>query len=300
MKPVSYSTPQAFKQALETRVRRAATAEQLDMNRFRQVLLYDRFLARIVHRFGGRAVVKGGVVLELRLERARSTRDIDLRLTGTTTGLLDELKAAGELDLGDRLTFLVIDSPDDDSIDGPGVVYEGKRYRAEARLAGMVYGSPFGVDVAFGDPLSGAPEVIEGTHFFEFIGLPATRILVYPRETHLAEKLHAYTLPRSGENSRVKDLPDMALLAQTGPFAASELRAAMEGTFGFRATHSMPSRLPSPPASWAPVYARIASQDRLPWPDLATLEIAVRNFLDPLLAGGAGTWSPGSWAWLRS
>lgn len=33
-----------------------------------------------------------------------------------------------------------------------------------------------------------------------------------PVETHLAEKLHAYTLPCSTENARVRHLPDMALL----------------------------------------------------------------------------------------
>jgi hypothetical protein len=298
VKPVSYSTPLAYKQALETRVRRAAAAAQLDMNRFRQTLIYDRFLARIAQRFGDRIVVKGGVGLELRLDRARSTRDIDLRLSGTEKGLLEELKATGEIDLGDRLTFIVDDSPDGDTIGGPGVICEGRRYRAEARLAGTIYGSPFGVDVAFGDPLSGAPELIEGTHFFDFIGLPATRILVYPREAHLAEKVHAYTVPRVSENSRVKDLPDMALLAQTGPFSALELRAAIERTFLFRGTHTMPGRLPSPPASWAVPYERMASQDRLPWRDLPALERVVREFLDPMLAGQAGTWSPAAWTWI--
>jgi len=32
------------------------------------------------------------------------------------------------------------------------------------------------------------------------------------REQQFAEKIHAYTLPRSATNSRVKDLVDMALL----------------------------------------------------------------------------------------
>jgi hypothetical protein len=42
--------------------------------------------------------------------------------------------------------------------------------------------------------------------------VPATRLRLYPRETHVAEKLHAYTLPRRRENSRVRDLP-------TSPFS---------------------------------------------------------------------------------
>jgi len=39
----------------------------------------NRFLARLFEQFGDRAIAKGGVVLELRLERARATRDVDIR-----------------------------------------------------------------------------------------------------------------------------------------------------------------------------------------------------------------------------
>ncbi len=39
------------------------------------MLVFDRFLARIREAFGEGAVLKGGLVLEVRLERARTTRD---------------------------------------------------------------------------------------------------------------------------------------------------------------------------------------------------------------------------------
>jgi hypothetical protein len=64
---------------------------------------------------------------------------------------------------------------------------------------------------------------------------------LYPIETHIAEKLHAYTMPRTRPNTRVKDLPDMALLATAEPLEAARLRAALERTFAFRATHPLPS-----------------------------------------------------------
>ena len=44
MPPRSYATPEGYRQALETRVRAAAGPS--GMGRFRQVLVYDRFLAR--------------------------------------------------------------------------------------------------------------------------------------------------------------------------------------------------------------------------------------------------------------
>ena len=46
--------------------------------------------------YGDRAVAKGGVVLELRLERARTTRDVDIHLRGSSDGLLAELRGAGK------------------------------------------------------------------------------------------------------------------------------------------------------------------------------------------------------------
>lgn len=54
MPPRSYATPEGFRQALETRVRAAAGPS--GMGRFRQVLVYDRFLARVFQHLGDRAV----------------------------------------------------------------------------------------------------------------------------------------------------------------------------------------------------------------------------------------------------
>ena len=294
-----YRTPEAFKVALEVRVRRYAAVDGVDMNRFRQLLVFDRFLARIGQAFGDRALLKGGVVLELRLDRARATRDIDLRMVGDPGQMLEQLQLAGRLDLGDHLSFLVTAPTDAARIEGDGVVYEGRRFRAEARLGGMIYGTPFGVDVAFGDPLVGDIDEHSSRAYLDFVGVPATRLRLYPRETHVAEKLHAYTLPRRAENSRVKDLPDLALLAQTGPFTAQQLRTALQTTFTFRGSHPLPALVPSPPASWLEPYAKIAAENRLLWPTLPAVEQAVREFLDPLLTSTpvTGAWSPEAWAW---
>lgn len=78
----SHQTPEAFKIALETRIRAAAAAALMEMERFRQLLVFNRFLARVFEEFGNRAVLKGGMALELRLDRARMTGEVDLRMTG--------------------------------------------------------------------------------------------------------------------------------------------------------------------------------------------------------------------------
>ena len=119
----------------------------------------------------------------------------------------------------------------------------------------------------------------------------------YPAGSHLAEKLHAYTLPRRDgtENSRVKDLPDMALLATIPGLDAAELRAAIHATFTFRGTHAVPLMLPAPPPNWVDRYRNMADAESLAWKDLQEVFAAVAGFLDPVLAGGVGLWEPNEW-----
>lgn len=105
-------------------------------------------------------------------------------------------------------------------------------------------------------------------------------------------------MPRDRSNTRVKDLPDLALLASVAPLNAAELRGAIEATFSFRATHSMPPSVPAPPVDWAPVYERMAKVDELPWKTLSDVHDAAQSFLNPVLQGADGTWEPKSWRWV--
>jgi hypothetical protein len=187
MKQKSYASPAAFKAAVDQRLR-DISEPGVGITRRRQLLVFDRYLARLARVLGEAAVLKGGLALELRLERARTTRDIDLRLTGTSGDLLERLQEAGRLDLGDFMSFEVRPDSRHPEIAGDGVRYEGQRFRAE----------------------------------------------------HVAEKVHAYTLPRATGNTRAKDLPDLALLGQAGPRTAREIRSALRQTFEFRGTHPVP------------------------------------------------------------
>jgi predicted nucleotidyltransferase component of viral defense system len=295
----TYPSPEAFKQALEQRLRAAANTGA-EFARRRQLLVFDRFLARIVAVLGDEAMFKGGLVLELRLERARTTKDIDLRMTASPDDVLAKLQEAARRDLGDFVTFEV--RPDDDhpEIQNDGTKYEGVRFRAECKLAGKPYGQPFGVDIAFGDPILGEPEEVVAEDVLAFAGIPPPTLRIYPLETHIAEKLHAYTMPRARPNSRVKDLPDLALLATARSLEAKRLRAALEQTFAFRKTHPLPVMLPDPLSAWATPFAAMARDDELPWPTLDEVTQAAKAFLDPVLAGDLdAVWSPETWMWTR-
>jgi len=251
----AYASPEAFKQALEQRLRTGAqTGPRL--RRSRQLLVFERFLARISAVFGDAATLKGGLALELRIKRARATKDVDLRVMGSAEELLTKLQAAGRLDLSDFMTFEVLPDAEHPELLNDGLKYDGLRFRVEGKLAGKIYGEPFGTDVVLGEPLFGEPELVTADDLLAFAGLAPPTLRIYPIETHIAEKLHAYTMPRARPNTRVKDLPDLALLATAQPISAQRLRSALEQTFAFRNTHSLPAQLPQPLTLWTTLTLR--------------------------------------------
>jgi predicted nucleotidyltransferase component of viral defense system len=295
-----YASHASFKTALEDRIRKEAEVRGIDIAVLRQRCVFDRFLARVNSQFRDAAILKGGVALALLVPRARMTNDVDLSLRGRPEDLLDGLQSACRLDLGDYLEFEALPDARHPNLEGEGMVYDGRRFRIQAKLAGKPYGGRFGLDVAFGDRMLVPPELRTGDDFFHFAGLPPTTIPVYAREVHLAEKLHAYTLPRARENSRVKDLPDMALLATTGVFRSVILREAIEATFAHRGSHPVPTALPAPPTSWTRPYADMAQENDLPWATLEDVFTGASTFLNPVLAGEDATWDHVDFSWRAS
>ncbi len=75
-----YQTAQALRTALETRLSDIARSQGTDIQRLRRRVAFDRFLARLFSaepkdrypRF-----LKGGYAMELRIRRARATKDIE-------------------------------------------------------------------------------------------------------------------------------------------------------------------------------------------------------------------------------
>lgn len=295
----SYRTAAAFKQALEQRLRSVSTSG-LDFARRRQLIVFERFLARVAVELGDAVMLKGGLAVELRLERARTTKDVDLRVMGPPEDILERLRAAVARDLGDFMVFTIRPGERRPEIDNDALRYEGLRFRAECMVAGKVYGRPFGVDIAFGDPIFGEAQLMLADDALAFAGVPPPLLRVLPVETHLAEKLHAYTMSRPRPNSRIKDLPDITLIATAGRLKARRLRSAIEQTFTFRGTHPAPTSLPRPADAWEVPYAAMAREDELPWANLWEVFLAARLFLDPILLGESDAiWDPATWSWTR-
>lgn len=106
--------------------------------------------------------------------------------------------------------------------------YEGVRVKFIAKLENARIAIQ--VDIGFGDAVT--PEVIE---YPTLLSGPAPRILAYPMESVIAEKVEA--IAHLGMlNSRMKDFFDVWFLAKTFPFDPGKLSEAVAATFSRRGT----------------------------------------------------------------
>lgn len=269
-----YDTPQAFRAALQARLRNVAHQRGTDLQRLQRRVAFERLLARL---FAGQDppwLLKGGYALELRLpDRARSTLDLDLsvpepeRLLSPPASdvaarrdaeIHEQLQIAAERDLDDGFQFL-IRLPKRAALPGGGI-----RCSVEARLAGRVF-ARFHLDVGLGDVVLDPPEWVVGNSLLDFAGIPAAQVALYPVAQQFAEKIHAYTFPwQDRDNTRVKDLVDLVLLIHTGQVDPERARYALRATFETRASHPLPFQLPEPPQDWAEPYAALAQDLDLP------------------------------------
>src|SRR3984957_8111061 len=268
MKPKRYTTAAAFRRALEDRLQDIAGKESVDLQRLRRQVAFDRLLARLFQLGQPLAlpwVLKGGYAMELRIKAARATKDIDLTMRSASTSgekrddkknlaVLEKLQEAAAFSSDDFFVY-TIGEPIADLDAAP---YGGARFPVEARLDGRVFVG-FHLDVGIGDAVMEPLEVIEGRDWFGFGGIASPSLYMIPREQQFAEKLHAYTLPRSGAvNSRVRDLVDMILLIRSATLARNKVTEAIRVTFDRRGTHAMPNRLPQPPTDWQKPYQALA------------------------------------------
>jgi hypothetical protein len=296
-----YANPNAFKDALKARVKRRARESGRLFNRALQIELFDRFLARVYAALGDAVILKGGYAMELRLTRARTTKDVDVRIEGDVDELIQQIREEASRQGEDFLSFELGDADDFEEMLGEQVVYGGRRVSVQTKLADQDFGAPFRLDISVDDRLVLPPDSIRGSDLFEFVGVEPLEHRVYPAAAHVAEKLHALTLEfEDSQNSRAKDLVDIGLLAATEAFVASNMRDSIDATFEFRDTHPIPSQLPAPPEFWGTLYKRMLEEDELMWDSVVELHQYCAYFLNPVLAGeldASAPWVPEEGVW---
>lgn len=288
--PREYASAEAFRRALEVRLNKAAETELIQINRLRRQVAFDRLLARLFRIDPAPWVLKGGYALELRFRTARATVDIDLtvqRIAAATEAdanqiVRDMLQDAASFSLGDWFEYTI----------GPPVLdldaapYGGARFPVETRMDGRIF-ARFHLDAGIGDAVIQPVEIIKCRDWLSFGGIAPPQVQTISREQQLAEKLHAYTLPRSSTNSRVKDLIDLALLMRSGGLSPTRAADALHLTFERRRTHELPAVLVEPPRDWERRFLALAEECQLEG-DMDTVFSGVEEFFERMIKGGGG------------
>lgn len=258
-----YKTARAFKVAIADRLRALASKSgEPHLELYRRVAM-DRFLARIDW---SQWSAKGGYVLQRRLPKARRTQDIDLSTDYSAfilddrseqqSALLEALRQAASVDVADYFTFQV-----NFEKRLPGFGKGGLRCTVKCSIDNEHW-STFQLDAIIQDQCVFPKESLLGDSFLSFAGIEPLTLIVPIKEEVFAEKIHAYTLPRENENTRVKDLIDLFLLVEDG-MDSKKVKLALDGVFQIRATHLLPESLPTPPLSWKNIFLEMVSDNQL-------------------------------------
>ena len=255
-----------------------------------------RFLYRLARSdYRDRFVLKGAQLFRVwGAEQHRPTRDLDF------LGFGDSSEAAIQK-VFRELVHTPIDP--DDALEwgevkvGPirdDLAYGGVRAVLTVHLAGARLSLQ--IDVGFGDAIT--PEAAEG-EWQDLLDFPAARLLIYPPETVIAEKLEA-AVSLGRNNSRMKDFFDLYWLSQHQSFNGTLLCDSVRATFGRRKT-AMPTDPPdalttafSSDPGKATQWDAFLRKGRLDAPELPEIIARLSRFLTPLISQEAGgqIWRP--------
>lgn len=253
--------PEAWRSSLEARLRNTSERTGVDVGRLRRHLVFQRMLARLAG--DERWVLKGGFALEVRFSLAsRTTKDLDLVVLGKIEGtqlqdLLDEVLDR-EVD-DDQFTFLV-SMPKPINSDQAG--NPGWRLTVVAKLAGRDFAQVAVDVVARSEEIAGAISTLTVEPLIAGVDLEVVMMPAVDLAQQAAEKFHALARRYAGDrpSSRVKDLVDLVLLAESGLVAAQPLGIRLQHVYAVRDGSPPPNVLPDPPAAWLVTYAALARE----------------------------------------
>lgn len=291
----SYSSPQAFRQALTAKLRELARAGPWTLSQLQRQFAYDRILERLYLVDDG-WVVKGATALLARGIGVRATIDVDIYRERAREIAEAELRDAASRDIGDWVRFEL----------GPGraVATDAAVRISVTAYVGAAVWSSFHLDLVGSDMrMTGQPDAVP----------PLARVLMpdveqhgyraYPLVDHIADKISAIVQRYSSQDrpsTRFKDLVDLVAIVTEVSVAADLQMAALQSEAERRGmplptTFDVPDR-----AIWGRGYAAEAGRSLLTVAQTLDAALtAVRPFAEPLLAGTAmGRWDPkrGVWA----
>jgi len=190
----------------------------------------ERFLNRLsISPYKKQFVLKGALVfLTDSMSRFRPTKDIDLSGRFNTKNLREIMCDIFKIPCEDGVQFDVDQiAIEDIAIENE---YHGFRIKVPAQLGTARKRRQ--IDIGLGDIVYPEPVISE---FPVLLDLPVPKILIYPKETIIAEKFEAI-IRFNRLTSRMKDFYNIIFLAQSNNFDSEVLRTAITKTFNYRNT----------------------------------------------------------------
>jgi predicted nucleotidyltransferase component of viral defense system len=219
--------------SVQARLARHARGIGVDPNLVLTRFAVERFLYRLSRSpYAEQFILKGALLMLIWLgEGLRPTSDADLLGFG---------------ELSDDALASIVKTVCTMPVEPDAVEFDRKSVRVEAIREEAAYGGrrvklnarvgearlTVQLDIGFGDVVTPAAEWLD---YPVLLDLPAPRLRAYPRESVIAEKLHAMVVLGT-RNSRMKDYFDLDALAREGAVEAARLSEAIAATFARRGT----------------------------------------------------------------
>lgn len=280
-------------------IQKLARSTGSNVQELQTLYVLEALLSRVAHSaYREDFILKGGVLLSAFALR-RPTRDIDLQAASLANDISTVAARIGEIagiSVPDGVTF-------DQASIVASVIREGDQYSAvRVKLVGILGTSRLtvGIDVNFGDPISPDPQIVDLPQLID-IGQPRVAILGYPLTMVLAEKVTT-AIDRGVANTRWRDFADVYGLIRSHQVRGDELATSLAVVAAYRGICLRPllpalAEMPgTAQTKWAAWRSRTSRQNDLPLLFSEVLE-AVAGFADPIIYGGAGTWSPRESSW---
>ena len=252
-----FSTPAAFRAAVESRLRDRARTLGVSAYVLRRQAALERLMVRLDRIAPGRWALKGGLALETRIgAHARVSVDLDAdHIVGADAARAD-LQRAAVVEIGDHFDFALAGSH--------GLIDSGvrlaTRYALESSCAGRPF-EPLQVDVTLTRPEPWDAQPAQRPGLLRELGLGPIPVLLIPVPRQVAERLHAYTRVYRGRGTtRAKDLVDLLLILEHERVEAGLLHEAIVRVFDHRGTHPVPALLPAPPSELALPFRKEAAR----------------------------------------
>jgi hypothetical protein len=275
-------------------------AERSGMQQLLTLYVVERWLARLsVSPHADKFVVKGGMLLAAYGAR-RPTADLDAlarSIASDQDAIVSLVSEIALLPLDDGVQYQTATATS--RIIRDQAIYSGVRIAMDSTIATAAV--KFRLDVNFGDPITPGPARVTIPSLRP--GIEPVRVLGYPVETVLAEKI-ATAIALGPANTRLRDYADIYALTGKHAITHRTARRALLATTAYRGTPVQ--RLSDALGNFTELrrqtfdaYRKSLGDVGLQLPaDLKALVSAVTTFADPLATdAGQATWQPTERQW---